>query len=373
MINYGNSFHHSHDRGAYLLKTFFKWGLLVLFTLVGIFLLGNINKAFIKIDPARLQVSMIDTPTVQQVSDYLPGSAIVSEKDKILSIPFGKFEEYAARAKELDGVWAARPVFLEKPEISFKYYWFTVKTMAHDYLNGDFGSITGSGNWEIPIGEAIKGMVERSFSYLIPGLLLGLFAAFVLSLFASLSHRTGKMLDGIHTLILGVPDYVLVTALTLMSIYFYKLFGIRLFHVAAFGDVVPFILPVLSIAFVPGVLIYGTLRLAMQRELGQDYVVTAKAKGLSQIKVLLFHVLRNVVDDLLTIMPKATNLALGSMVIAEAFCDILGLGGMIVTGKLMGASAMPLSCLVLAVISILFHTIYALLRKRLVVRIREVA
>lgn len=354
------------------MKTFMKWGLLVLFTLVGIFLLGNLNKAFINQAPNLLQVGTGDEPTLEQVSLLLPGSAVVSEEDKILKVPYAQVDKYAAQAKKIQGVWYARGVTLAKPEISFKSYWFSAMDQLQGYLKGDFGSIRGpTGTWEIPIGDAVKDMFGRSFSYLIPGLLLAVCSAFFLSLLAALWRGTGKLLDGIHTLLLGLPDFVLVTTLTMIAIFTYKLIGVRLFNVAAFGDTVPFYLPLFTIALIPGVLIYGTLRLAIQRELGQDYVVTAKAKGLSLREVLISHVLRNVTDDLLTIMPKATNLALGSMVVAEAFCDILGLGGIIVSPKLFGVSAMPVSCLVLAVISILFHTGYVLLRKRFVVRIRE--
>lgn len=354
------------------MKTFIKWGLLVLLTLVGIFFLGNLNKAFIRQAPDLLQIGTGDQPTMEYVSLLLPGSAVVSEEDKILKVPYADVDDYAAKAKKIQGVWYARGVPLEKPEISFKSYWYSAKDQFHGYLKGDFGNIRGpTGTWEIPIGDAVKDMFGRSFSYLIPGLLLAVFLALFLSLLASLSRRTGKLMDSIHTLLLGLPDFVLVTTLTILAIFTYKSIGVRLFNVAAVGDIVPFYLPFFTIALIPGVLIYGTLRLAIQRELGQDYVVTAKAKGLSLREVLISHVLRNVTDDLLTIMPKATNLALGSMVVAEAYCDILGLGGIIVSPKLFGVSAMPVSCLVLAVISIIFHTVYVLLRKRFVVRIRE--
>ncbi|KIL37041.1 hypothetical protein SD71_05140 [Cohnella kolymensis] len=356
------------------MKTFIKWGLLVLFTLAGIFLLGNLNKAFINQAPDLLQVGTGEEPTLEYVSSLLPGSAVQSEEDKILRVPYAQVDEYAAKAKRISGVWYARSVPLEKPVISFKSYWYSVTDQVKGYFEGDFGSIRGpTGTWEIPIGDAVKDMFGRSFSYLIPGLLLAVCSALLLSLLASLSRQAGRFMDGIHTMLLGLPDFVLVTGLTITAIFTYKSIGVRLFNVAAFGDTVPFYLPLFTISLIPGVLIYGTLRLAIQRELEQDYVVTAKAKGLSGREVLLNHVLRNITDDLLTIMPKATNLALGSMVVAEAFCDILGLGGIIVSPKLFGVSAMPVSCLVLAVISILFHTVYVLLRKRFVVRIREVA
>ncbi|KIL37039.1 hypothetical protein SD71_05120 [Cohnella kolymensis] len=356
------------------MKTLIKWVLLALVTCVGIFLLTYLNKFVLTDEPDRMQLLVAHGVSLEGVASTLPGSAVVNETEGILSVPYGRVEEYKALALRETLVKMALGVPLDNAKLSFEHFWFHVKDQLYNYLNGDFGTITGpNGQWEIPLTDALKGMLARSLGYFFPGLLLGLCLAFVLSIVASLRRGAARLLDGMHALLVGLPDFFLVTILTFASIYCYKLTGERLFHVAAFSDTVPFILPLLTIALIPGVLIYGTLRLAIERELSQDYVVTARSKGLSGREVLLTHVLRNVVEDLLIVMPKATNLALASMVVAEAFCDILGLGGTIVSSKLSGVSALPAACFILAVISIVLHAVYALLRKRFVIRVRGVA
>jgi oligopeptide transport system permease protein len=360
--------------GEIWLKSLIQWVLLAFVTCIGIFLLSHLNKFVLMQEPDRLQLIVAHGVSLEGIASTLPGSEVVSETEGILSVPYGRVEEYKALALQESLVRMALGVPLDKMDLSIEHYWFHVTDQLHNYMNGDFGAVSGpGGNWEIPMTEALKGMLARSLGYFIPGLLLGLCLAFVLSIMASLWRGAGRLLDGLQALLVGLPDFFLVTILTFASIYCYKLTGQRLFHVAAFSDTVPFILPMLTIALVPGVLIYGTLRLAIQRELSRDYVVTARSKGLSAGEVLLNHVIRNVVEDLLTIMPKATNLALASMVVAEAFCDILGLGGTIVSPKLFGISAMPAACFMLAVISIVLHALYAWLRKRLVVRVGGVA
>jgi oligopeptide transport system permease protein len=354
------------------LKSFAKWGFTALLICVGIFLISHISQAFLSYAPDQIELKVGHGVSLEGIASQLPGASVANEKKSILYVPYGRVDEYKMMASKLSLVKKVKHVELEKAQISLPYYWFNIKREFNHYLHGDFGSVRSpSGTWETPIAEAMKGMLERSLTYFVPALLFALCSALILSLLASLRRGIGKVLDSIHTVLVAMPDFLLTTLLTFASIYCYKLTGTRLFHVAAAGDIVPFMIPFITISLTPGVLIYGTLRIAIQREIGQDYVHTAKAKGMSRVDVLLSHVLRNIVEDLLAVMPRATNLALTSMVVAEAFCDIFGLGGIIVSPKLLGINAMPSACFVMVIIAVLFHGVYSLLRKRFVVRIRE--
>ncbi|MNR14893.1 Binding-protein-dependent transport system inner membrane component [compost metagenome] len=101
--------------------------------------------------------------------------------------------------------------------------------------------------------------------------------------------------------------------------------------------------------------------------------MTALAKGLTRREVLFSHVLRNVMEDVLAILPRATTLALASMAVAEAICGIGGLGGFIILPIYQGVTSMSAICVVLGLVAMAFHVLYALLRKRFVVRTEEVA
>lgn len=351
-----------------------KWGLLGLLTMAGIFLLGNVQNAFIAVAPDRIGVAIAQSVALSDISSKLEGSRVYDVKTGQLSVPYGQAGSYIKQAFSMKGVFRAGYIPLDKPEISLKYYFFTLRQQIVGYAHGDFGTImTGSGRTVLQVSEVMKDLVPRTFRYFIPGLLTAVALALALSLLASTRKWMGNALDGIHAVLVSVPDFFFVTLMTFAAIFVYKHMKIRLALVAQFGDQVPFLIPYLTIALIPSVMIYGTMRLAIQRELSQPYVVTARAKGLSRGAVLLFHVLRNVVEDLLAVLPKATTAALASMAIAEASCDILGLGGIIVSPRMQGFSVLPLACLALAVISMLFHGFYALLRKFFVVRTREAA
>lgn len=355
------------------MKIAFKWTLLGILTIVGIFFLSNISKAFINQAPDKLRLLISPSLDWETVTSRLPGSAVLDPKAGIIRVPYGRTYDYTLKAVKVQGVYRVTPVPMT-PTISWSHYWFTVKDQAGSYLHGDLGKILNTANFkEIPITEELKRMLERTASYFVPGLLLAIAAGVSFAFIASQWRRFGKLLDWIHALFVGLPDFFLIVIIQLIAIYISKFTDKRLILIVQVGQEVPFLIPFLTIALIPSVMIYGTMRLAIQRELGQDYVVTARAKGLSRREVLLSHVLRNVLEDLLTVLPKATTIAIASMAVAEAICNILGLGGYVVNPTFQNVSSMPLTCVILALIAISFHGLYALLHKRFIVRTREVA
>lgn len=99
------------------------------------------------------------------------------------------------------------------------------------------------------------------------------------------------------------------------------------------------------------------------------------SKGISNCGILIKHVLRNTLEDLFSVLPKATNIAITSMVIVEVIMRIKGLGGIIMPNVdyMPQGNAMVSIFLVLAALSLLLQAIYAIFRKLLVVRIKEVS
>lgn len=356
------------------MKSTWKWVLLGLFTLVCIFLLSNVRNLFMSTEPDQIRVAVGPNITLEALSAKLPGSQIVDAKTGLLSVPYGKSAEYIGTAMTIRGVFRASPIPLDHPVISWRYYAFNLQSQATSFLHGDLGKFRSPTNKkEIPVIQALPSMMLRTLTYFIPGLVLAIALSLVLALAASIWRRFGKVIDGIHTLLVGLPDFLLIVLIQLGAIYATKALGHYVLLVVQVGDRTPFLIPFLTIALIPSVTIYGTLRIAMARELGQDYVVTALAKGLSQREVLLSHVLRNVLEDLLAILPKATTLALASMAVAEAICGILGLGGFVVSPAVQSFSSMSVICMAVALVAMAFQAIYALLRKKFVVRTREVA
>ncbi len=98
-------------------------------------------------------------------------------------------------------------------------------------------------------------------------------------------------------------------------------------HFALFGQaVLHLILPVVALALAEMGLAARIVRASMLEVLGQDYVRTARAKGLSETRVFLRHALRNALLPLVTIVGLEFGLLLSGTVLVESIFAWPGLG-----------------------------------------------
>lgn len=89
------------------------------------------------------------------------------------------------------------------------------------------------------------------------------------------------------------------------------------------------ILPVLALSAAQIALLVRMTRSSMLEVLGQDYIVTAQAKGLRRRKVIAKHALRNAFVSIITIVGLIFALSLGGSVIIENVFAIPGVGQLI--------------------------------------------
>lgn len=136
----------------------------------------------------------------------------------------------------------------------------------------------------------------------------------------------GKALDNailvISTCGIAVPSFVVTTVLLVT-------FGVvfPILPTLGFGTPAHYIMPVVSLAFYPTAHICRLMRSNMLDVLGQDYMRTARSKGLSQSKMLFKHALRNAILPVVTYVgPMLAFIMTGSFVV-EKILVIPGLGG----------------------------------------------
>ena len=134
-----------------------------------------------------------------------------------------------------------------------------------------------------------------------------------------------KLIMFLSTMGIAIPGFVVATVLMFF-------FGVRLHILPTFGLTSPlhYILPVTALAFYPTAYISRLMRSSMLDVLGQDYMRTARAKGLSQFISLFKHALRNAVLPIVTYLgPMLANILTGSFVVEKIF-TIPGLGSQFV-------------------------------------------
>lgn len=136
----------------------------------------------------------------------------------------------------------------------------------------------------------------------------------------------GKAWDNIiivvATIGIAVPSFVTCTLL----MYF---FGVKLGWLPTLGltSAAHYIMPVAALAFYPTAYITRLMRSSMLDVLGQDYMRTAKAKGVSRFVSLFKHALRNAILPVVTYLgPLLAYTMTGSFIVEKIF-TIPGLGG----------------------------------------------
>ena len=195
-------------------------------------------------------------------------------------------------------------------------------TYMIDALHGDFGdSLKQRGRTvmsiimtKFPVSAKVGGVA------IIVSLCLGV----PLGCFAAMNR--GKLLDNLISVIstcgIAVPSFVICTVLM-------YLLGVNLKILPTYGlnSWKHYIMPVLSLSFYPTAYIMRLMRSSMLDVLGQDYMRTAKAKGVTEQKRIFKHALRNAILPVITYVgPMIAYTLTGSFVVEKIF-TIPGLGG----------------------------------------------
>lgn len=146
------------------------------------------------------------------------------------------------------------------------------------------------------------------------GVLLGALAALRRNTVAD------KIIMVITTAFVSMPSFIMGTLLLL-------LFAIELHVLPANGAAKGgLILPIVTLALYPMAYITRLTRSSMLDVLGQDYIRTAKAKGVSQRNIILKHALKNSLIPVITYLgPELAYITTGSLVVEQIFA-VPGIG-----------------------------------------------
>lgn len=142
--------------------------------------------------------------------------------------------------------------------------------------------------------------------------------------------KRGKWQDGATmvaaTLGVTVPNFVIATLL----IYVFAL-KLRIFTVGLWEGFSTSILPAVTLAGYPTAFISRLVRSSMLEVIQQDYIRTARSKGLRERTVIYIHALKNAVIPVLTYLgPLTAGILTGSFVVEQVY-GIPGMGTFFVT------------------------------------------
>lgn len=194
----------------------------------------------------------------------------------------------------------------------------------NNLLHGDWGVSlkTGRDIWtdmmsKFSVSARLGGMAAAVA--IIIGLILGSIAAL------TRNKLPDRLIIFFTTLGTAMPSFVLATLLLLI-------FCLKLAIIPVWSSSDPnYVLPVIALSVYPMAYITRLTKTSMLDALNQDYVRTARAKGVARVKVIFKHALKNALIPVITYVgPMVAYILTGSMVVENIF-TIGGLGTTFVT------------------------------------------
>jgi peptide/nickel transport system permease protein len=203
-------------------------------------------------------------------------------------------------------------------------------------LHGDLGVSLIS---QIPVAQMIGQRLEPSLTLAISTIVLSVAIAVPLGVLAA--WKQGTWIDRVVMAfcVLGFSVPVFVVGYVLIQVFAIDL---KWVPVQGFRSITrgfgPFferaVLPTVALSFIYIALIARMTRASMLEVLGEDYVRTARAKGLGETKVLLRHALRNAAVPVVTVIGTGFTLLISGVVVTESVFNIPGIGRLTVDAVL---------------------------------------
>jgi len=320
-------------------------------TLLGVSIVIFLMLAITPGDPAELLLGERATEeTLENMREHLG-------LNEPLYVQYGMFLKRLIKFDLGETIWTRQKVW---DEIKQRYPATIELSIAAMFLSCFFGIILGiiSATKQYSWFDYMS-MIASLIGVSIPVFWLGLVLMLVFSLYLGWFPMSGR---------LGVDvDIEIITN-------FYVLDAILTRNWAGLRDVIWHLtLPAVALSTIPLAIIARMTRSSMLEVLRQDYIKTAKAKGLGQTKVVLKHALRNGLIPVITVIGLQFGIMLGAAILTETVFAWPGVGKWIFDGVvkrdymvIQGGTMIVASCFV--IVNLVVDVLYAVINPRISVK-----
>jgi ABC-type dipeptide/oligopeptide/nickel transport system permease component len=213
-------------------------------------------------------------------------------------------------------------------------------------LQGDFGVSISTGR---PVSEMIQSIFPHTMLLAIGGLLIGCLIGIPVGIFSAIKQNSAwdNVVRFVAMIGISFPPFFL--AILLMIMFSLKIewfpsmgagegFAQNLYHL---------VLPATTLGIILGAILMRFVRASMLEEVNQDYVRTARAKGVPEKLVINKHVLRNSLIPVITVIGLDITALLSGAILTETIYSRPGLGSMAVNAIIARDFPTLQGCLVL--------------------------
>ena len=201
----------------------------------------------------------------------------------------------------------------------------------NNVLHGDLGV---SLKTKRPVTDIIRESFPYSFELGMRALIFSTVAGIMLGVLAAVKRGTGWDTGSMLIALLGVsmPSFIVGAILQYyLGLKLYQLTHIKIFPVTGWTTEMSKLIPAFALGFGTLAVVSRLMRTSMLDVLNQDYIKTAKAKGLSRGKIIWKHAVRNAIMPIVTVMgPQAAAILTGGFVVEKIF-GVPGMGKYFVT------------------------------------------
>jgi peptide/nickel transport system permease protein len=195
-------------------------------------------------------------------------------------------------------------------------------------LQGDFGE---SFYYKKQVAELIGERLEPTLSLSLITILLVVLVAVPLGVIAAHNHGTwiDRFVMGFSVLGFSIPvfvvGYILIYVFA-VTLDWLPVQGYQRIRDGVGGWLLRLILPAMTLSLVFIAFIARMTRTSVLEVLNEDYIRTARAKGQTEMKVLIRHALANAAVPILTIIGLTVAILIGGVVVTESVYTLPGLG-----------------------------------------------
>jgi ABC-type dipeptide/oligopeptide/nickel transport system permease component len=199
--------------------------------------------------------------------------------------------------------------------------------LSRQYINYWKGVLHGDLGPSVRFGQGVSTLIARRYPYTLELTLASLLVAIVLSIPAGIrsAQRRNRWDDRLLSVVslfgLSFPNFALGPVLILF-------FAIKLgwLPVSGTGTLAHLVLPAITMGGALAAILTRMVRTSMLEELGQDYVRTARAKGLAEHTVVYRHALRNALVPIVTVLGLQFGALLAGAIVTETIFSWPGIG-----------------------------------------------
>jgi len=325
--------------------------LVVIPTILGITIIIFMMLAITPGDPAELLLGERATEaSLAAMREYLG-------LNKPLYVQYGLFLKRVAKFDLGETIWTRQKVYIEIME---RFPATIELTLAAMIISSFLGALLGilSATKQYSWFDYVS-MLGSLFGVSMPVFWLGLMLMLVFSLTLGWFPMSGRL--GVDIDLNTITNFYVLDAILTRN---WAALKDALLHLA---------LPAIALSTIPLAIVARMTRSSMLEVLRQDYIKTARAKGLSEVKIVLKHALRNGLIPVVTVVGLQFGILLGGAILTETVFAWPGIGKWLFDGVvkrdymvIQGGTLLVASIFV--IINLIVDLLYAVINPRISVK-----